>query len=428
MPFIVNLPGNFFTIADVQLHLGNNVTGVLRYDIANALVDDQRLISYQAPAEILDVTGSVRIISYVCIGAVASTIVFLLFQTVWHRNHHVLELTQGYFLMIFLLAALTATVASFLLEPKNDTYCQTSLPIIMCSAQLLYAVTLGRLWRINAVISPLLVQTLGQQTGWAYKFMQVLRKCFSMPQSTKSKSLRQKVASGQLVIIIAIFTAPQLVIQSLGILLQPPYRDIDYNNDESKGRAFCNSGSHVGNTIQFYGFICFGLLIVILLAMAHRARALPSLFNETRDIFSSTLTTLVVFVLGGGIVAVANSPTTSPAVQYLVSVALTLSITFQTACRIMLPKLRMIWSGEIVLVSKLVTDHRASIQKKNDLYYRKQQRSSMTAPTSSLSFQSPARGSTSSAQFISEDLLSVESTDFCPVKQPTKFSRTSPLF
>lgn len=409
VPFIVNLPGNFFTIADVQLHLGNNETGVQRYDIANALVDDQRLISFQAPADILEVPDVVRIISYVCIGIVTAIIAFLLVQTVRHRNHQVFQLTQGNFLVVFLFAALTATVASFLLEPRNDAYCRAALPLIMCSAQLLYAVTLGRLWRINAVISPLLVRTLRQQTSWTHRCAQLLRSKLRVSPH-QSKKLHRECAARQLAIIIATFTAPQLAIQLLGIFLQPARRDVDYNNDESQGRAYCNCGTHVGNRIAFYGYICFGLLIVLLLATAHNARALPSLLNETHDIFSSTLASLVIFVLGGGIVAVANSPTTSPAIQYLVSVALTLSLTLNTSVRIMVPKLRMVWNGETVLVSKLVSDHRESIQKKNDTFIRVSNQLDSSALQSSHSFRAHLGSSTFSSGHDDSEEFNCHST------------------
>lgn len=379
VPMLINEPGNFFAIADVQLYLGNIETKT-RYDMANALTDDQRLISYQAPAEILEVQDSVRIFSYVAIAAVGAIIGVLLFQTVRHRKHQVLRLTQGYFLMIFLSAALTATLASFLLEPKNDTYCRSARPVILCSVQLLYAVILGRLWRINAVISPLLVQTLRQQKGWTHKFMQVLRKISLMnTKNNRPKNLRRQIDSGQLALIIAAFTAPQVLIQILGAAIQPPYQHVDYNSDESMGRPYCNSGSSPASSIIFYGYICFGLLILILLVMAHHARTLPSLFNESQDIFNATLTTIVIFALGGGIITVADSPTTSPAVLYLVEVALTLSITLNTSVRIMMPKLRMIWNGEIVLVSKLVSDHKRSVKEDNNRYESHRSNSSMTA-------------------------------------------------
>lgn len=382
VPMMVNEPGNFFVIAAVQLYLGSvgdNETRT-RYDMANALIGKQRLIKYQAPAEILEVTDSVLNVSYIAIGVAGAIISFLLCQTVWHRNHQVLKLTQGNFLILFLGAALTATLATVLLEPRNDLFCLLSRPIIMCSAQLLYAVTLGRLWRINAVISPLLVQTLREQAGLTRQIVEVLRRISLIRHKdsnhNKSKNLRRQINSRQLAVLIAAFTAPQLLIQMLGMILQPPYRDVDFNSDESKGRAYCNSGSPLKSSILFYGYICFALLIVTLLITAHYTRALPSLLNETSDIFSSTLATLVIFVLGFGIVTVAESPTTSPAVQYLVAVSLTLSITLNTSVRIMVPKLRMIWNGETVLVSKLVSDHKETVKRDDERFNNRRKLSS----------------------------------------------------
>lgn len=374
IPMLVNEPGSFFAIGAIQMYLGNDDTPVhTRWDMANALEGQHRLLAYQEPAEVLEVPDSVRVVSYVAIFIVASVIVYLLFRTVQHRKHQVLRLTQGRFLIVFLIAALAATIASAFLEPKNDLYCRVGRPIIMCSAQLIYAITLGRLWRIHSVISPLLAQTLRQEQGYTYRFFTAFRRltqrvsntCFKQPNQ---KNLRRQVSEWQLALVVVLFTLPQVILQFLSVFVDVPKRNIDFNEDESKGRAECNCGSDATRSYEFLGSICFVILVIVLLLAAHTARGLPSLFNETRDIFDATVTTLMLLVLGVGILAVTNGPTTSPAVPYLVGVTLTLSITLNTSVRIMMPKLKMIRRGEIVLVSKLVSDHRQSVERKNEMY------------------------------------------------------------
>ena len=368
VPMIVNDPGDFFAIALVQIFIGNGEDEVrMRYDMANAL--EERLVFYKDPPVILVVSDGVRIFSYVAIAIVASIITFLLFQTILHRRHQVLRLTQGSFLIVFLLAALVATISAFTLNPVNSMYCRVSLPLVMTSIQIMYAVTVGRLWRINAVISPLLVKTMRQQEGCMPRIVRCFRRVSSF--GDQPKTLRTTVTNRQLAMVVAFFSIPQFVIQMLGTFLQPQFLDVELNDDLSKGSVVCSCGIPHGNTFVTWGYVAFVLLVVFLLCMAQATHGLPSLFNETSVIFNSTLASLVLLVLGAGIQAVTNSPTTTPAVKYLVEVVLVLSMTLQTTYRIMMPKLRMIWNGEVVVVSKLVSDHRATTARDNDLYQRK---------------------------------------------------------
>ena len=407
VPMLINEPGQYFTIAAVQLYLGVDMasiddddhTALVRYDMANAIHDmDRRVFTYQSPVTILEIPNSVRIVSYIVIGISGAIIAGMLYFTVVYRNHQVMKLTQGYFLMSFLFAALVATIMSMFLEPRNDLYCQISLPSILISAQFMYAITLGRLWRINTLISPLLMQTLRYKSSWIGRLsdslQNVIIKCSSSTTSDRV-NLKRQINSKQLCIVVWVITAPQIILQALVLLLQTPYLAFEYNSDESIGRAYCHRSDDFGTSIETYGFICFGALVVVLLLVANHTRSLPCLFNETSDIFSSTLTSLCVFVVGGGIVVSTNSPTTSPALQYLLGLALAISVTLNTSVsfyaelsgfafmelvlilpppmqiRIVMPKLRLIWSGETVLVSKLVSDHSKNVRRRNFLFNSK---------------------------------------------------------
>jgi len=198
-------------------------------------------------------------------------------------------------------------------------------------------------------------------------------RCFRRVSSfgDQPKTLRTTITNRQLACVIAFFSIPQFIIQMLGAFLQPHFLDVELNDDLSKGSAVCSCGIPHGNTFVTWGYVAFVLLVVFLLFMAQATHGLPSLFNETNVIFNATLTSLILLALGAGILAVTNSPTTTPAVKYLVEVVLVLSMTLQTTYRIMMPKLRMIWNGEVVVVSKLVSDHRATTARDNDLYQRK---------------------------------------------------------
>lgn len=377
VPLLVDVPGDYFAIAAVQLFIADTQSNLLiRYDMANALPDEQRLPVFQEPPVVLTVPLSILVVSYVSIGLVSAILVFLLYHTIKYRDHQVLQLTQGCFLIVFLLAALVATVSSFLLEPKNTAYCQAGAPIVLISLQLVFAITIGRLWRINAVISPLLMNTLRHERGWKTQLLRWARKCtFQTPPLVsrrfvhKSVQLRRQITWHQLALVVALFTLPQVIIQVLSLVLQPRVWTVDFNEDESVGRAMCDSAVPISQSILYYGYYSFILLMVILLVMAHATRGLPSLFNETQVIFDATVSSLVVLILGLGVIFVTRSPTTSPGVEYFVWVLLIQSLIMNTTLRIMLPKLRMVWRNETVLVSKLVSDHARSRRSTTSEYH-----------------------------------------------------------
>jgi hypothetical protein len=371
IPVLVNTAGEYFAVASVQMYTGEELGALakMRYDMANALLEEQRLITYQEPAEILVVPDNVLIISYIAIGLVALVILFLLVETIKNRNHQVLNLTQGYFLIVFLMAGLVMVLSSFLFEPKNDFYCNASFPIVLISAQLIYAITLGRLWRINAVISPLLMHTLRQKTSWTSRMMEYMRSATSCPNfRNRPKNLRKQISHWQLALVVAVFTLPQIIIQVLSFTLQPQSLTIDYNEDESEGRATCDSGFDTKSSLRDYGFWTLLLLMILLLFMAQTTSQLPSLFNETKVIFETALFSIVLLVLGLGVIVVTDDPETTPSVTYLVIVVWTLSIALNMSLRIMMPKLRMVWRNEKVVVSKLVSDHAKNVREEDLLY------------------------------------------------------------
>jgi hypothetical protein len=258
------------------------------------------------------------------------------------------------------VAALLMVASSFLFEPKNDFYCNARLPIILTSGQLLYAITLGRLWRINALISPLLIKALRQKKGFTRRMMESLMYVVGL-----KNGLRKQISHWQLALVVVLFTLPQAVIQVLAFVLQPQSLSIEFNDDESQGRVTCDSDFDTKSSLRTYGLWIFFVMVFLLLLMAHTTRHLPSLFNESKVIYESTLFSVVLLILGFGVIAVTDDPTASPAVRYLVSVVLALSIAANTSLRIMLPKLRKVWRNEKVVVSRLVSDHVKTIKDKD---------------------------------------------------------------
>jgi len=159
VPTRVNKPGFFFGVAAFQVFTartaGMDDAFKYKYDVANAL--STRLITYQDPPQILTVTSGMQIVVAILIAVSAAVLCGVLFQTVKYRGHSALKLSQVPFLIVFLIAAIVATLCTFLFNPKSDLYCQLRAPLVLIPLQFMYAITIGRLWRINQVISPLLM-------------------------------------------------------------------------------------------------------------------------------------------------------------------------------------------------------------------------------------------------------------------------------
>jgi hypothetical protein len=173
--------------------------------------------------------------------------------------------------------------------------------------------------------------------------------------------------------IVALLSLPQVFIQVVTLALQPQSLTIQYNEDESKGRVMCDTGLDMKSSLSSYGVWTFLLLVLVLLFMAHTTSRLPSLFNETLVIYESALFSIVLLMLGLGVVFITDDPTTSPTVGYLVQVFSALSIAANTSLRIMMPKLRMVWRDEKVVVSKLVSDHAKHIREEDERFNIKTQ-------------------------------------------------------
>lgn len=365
---LVNDEADFYAIAATQFFLGNAPDDIsMRVDMANAIVEGQRLLTYQDPFKVLEVPTGVLLFCHVLRAVSAAVIVFLLVQTIYHRNHQVLKLSQQPFLVVFLLAALTATLGSILLEPKNDFYCRWSSFVVISSLHIVVAVTAGRMWRINAVISPLLAQTLRRRQSTLNR---VLRRMFKKPMGSRS-NIRREFQPWHLTAAITIFTAPAVLLLLAASIWQEQALRIDLNLDKSVGRNQCYVDVPRRHSLLFYGFFAFVGLIGLLLCMAHMTRHLPSLFNETEVIFNTALTSLVVLALGSAVVMITDDPETSPGVAYLTLSVEVFFITLNSTCRIVLPKLQMVWRGKTVLVSKLVADHARAVREDDKAFLSK---------------------------------------------------------
>lgn len=365
IPFIVSEPGDFFVIGGMQFFVGNATavddnSVLTRYDVGNAAAPDERIVTIQDAAYIPRVGLGLEIFVYVLSAIGCCVILFLLEESIRHRRNQIMKLSQGPYLTVLLFAALFATASVWLINPTvSDLYCQLFPPLIFIPIQLIYAIILGRVWRTQRVLSPLLQEFY--ETKSSRFFSNGIGYLACSPPG-KGRTIRATVTSRQLATVVFIFTLPQVIIQVLALILQPRSIQVYFNDDASVGRMQCrhDGGGTARNWLSLvdFGYYLIIVMNILVVVVAQSSKRLPSLFNELSMIGAMSSTNMLVLLLGISVLVVTAGPTTSPNVSFFVWATIVLSVTLNSSIRLMLPKLCMVWRGETVLVSKLVADHR----------------------------------------------------------------------
>eukprot|EP00934_Nitzschia_sp_Nitz4_P003263 Nitzschia sp. Nitz4//scaffold37_size175936//63571//66282//NITZ4_002041-RA/size175936-processed-gene-0.43-mRNA-1//1//CDS//3329549773//3253//frame0 len=317
----------------------------------------------QQPARVLPWAAY---IVYSLSGVGGTIILFLLVQMIVQRNAQVFQLSQGKFLAVMLFFALVAVSSLCLYRPRNDLYCKLWQPMITMPSHFMYAILLARMWRIRAIISPLLLLTMEKKEHWTQRCIDLiawLTKCGSSKskeneQGHSQKQIRKSITDRQLARVIVLLCLPQIVVQILMFVLQDQkvVVDFDATGYEIEGHQACKY-RYFNNVLGMLSFIMVILLFVGLLILAQASKDLPSLFNETQSLLDVAWVA-VSFLSAGAIVIFATSTSDASAtVEYLVWTGLSGVTAIYTCVKITWPKLVVAWSGNKVLVSKLIADH-----------------------------------------------------------------------
>jgi hypothetical protein len=320
-----------------------------------------QLVTFFQVEDAHGVSKASRTAVYCLSGAGAALIAWLLCQTLLHRNAQVFELTQGKFLIAMLVAALIATVSCFTFEPRNGVYCKLPGPLIILPLHILFSILLGRLWRIRAVISPLLLLTLEKKEHWTNHFVQVVSRVTSLDLTALClkegpKDVRRAVTDAQLTRVIGIFVLPQLVWQILIFSVQESNVRV-FELDDGSGYLGCSS-DFFNSWMQSVGLLLLTIVFVLLVVVAHGCKDFPSLFNETQVFLDVSVLNFVVLSLSAIVASATRNLPISPNVEYLVCSLAVVVVTVNTCVKIILPKLIFAWSGNPIFVTTLLADHR----------------------------------------------------------------------
>ena len=180
----------------------------------------------------------------------------------------------------------------------------------------------------------------------------------------KIQVLRQTFTAARLGLLVTIVTLPTFILVVVGLIVFPPFRTLTLNDDGSIGRWECGDGQD-----QIYQMCSTAVVFLTLfldLYEANRSRGLPAFFTEAEQISGSLLVSLFVAILGLAVIIITENPVTDPSIPYIFKVIVVCVVSLNTSARLIWPKLRLIWKGEKVVISKILSDHRRSQAGMND--------------------------------------------------------------
>jgi hypothetical protein len=375
------------------------------------------IVIHDEPLEVSSVAFTAVIVFS---SAASALILFLLCQTFSNRNAQVFELTQGKFLMAMQVCALAATCSLALYKP-DDPFCKLSAAFIYLPTHMVYAILLGRMWRVRAIISPLLLLTLEKKEHWTPKIVNWVNRFTACTgrHNQQQKKIRMKITEYQLARVILLLIMPQLVVQILILVVHYDNKvvliDIAYDGLVD-GIYVCEYGAFYQSTLHIIAISLIGVEFLMLMLLTYGSKDLPSLFNETKKVWSILHFTFVFVVSGSLLIAATIDHHSTANVRFLVPAFVLGFNMIQTCWVLTWSKLKVARSGKRILVTKLIADHNF---KRNDLAsssdpsdYSFIKRFSVSPPKPAVRFESTAvQMPTSDENKVDSDVPDDRSTD-----------------
>ncbi|CAB9506223.1 expressed unknown protein [Seminavis robusta] len=418
----VKRPGDYLPLATVMFFMHNDTTttnqtdgttAMVKFDVANLL--SLRSITYFAPITINEVTKGVAIATYVIISICAAVQIFFLICTIRYRNDNVMKLSQITPIMLLQLSTLVAIIGTFFYRPMSDWSCIITPPLKFIPLQVVFAIIFGRLRRIITIMAPLMDLKATNDSSalkkglknWTTVMMGApsgIRRVFTdsngyssqIPSTTTNsehgatdtanndtnepetrgtrislhvhpkkaaRRLRQEFSEGRLWCLIFLVTLPMLIVQIFGLVFYPTKRVLVLNEEESIGRYQCGDKA----SLQFE-FVSLGVLFVTIMVDLYEAQSsnsLPAFFNESKALSTGVFLSLFVMGVCVAVILVSKDPTGDPDLLFMMEVLMVLFTSLNISIRLILPKLRLIWKGEKVVVSRLLHEHKQKQKSKN---------------------------------------------------------------
>lgn len=366
---LTDTPPGIYSLLGSLIVFGNDTPGLEGVSMVPIASGNEQVFTIYYPADVstdsieVPVTveqWAVHIVISLCVlgGCVVLALVIGAFV---YRKTQVFTLSQGKFIIAMLLSGLVATTSLVLLEPKNDLYCHLYQPFITLPMHIMFAILVGRMWRIRAIISPLLLLTMEKKEHWTTKWVNMVERitrmeCLSESVKPREKKIRISITDGQLIRVIGLFCAPQVTVQVLIFAMEDQFLVTRQLESSSVEYETCNN-TYFNNTLGILALTFLVLQFVVLILLAGASRDLPSLFNETRSLLDVAVVAFRMMFIGGLILLGTHTYPSGVTAQYLVLAVLAGVTIVHTCIRITWPKFTVAKSGSKIVVTKLIAAH-----------------------------------------------------------------------
>ena len=171
-----------------------------------------------------------------------------------------------------------------------------------------------------------------------------------------STQLRRSVTTVELTRLLFVLMLPTIILDIVYYINASTGDSHSYMAYDSTGfyrRQDCLSANGNGPIyVTIFGLFVFSLCFCAY--MAHLTNELPSLFNETRLIYRSILTSFIMTVVLIPFLVLTDHDTSSPNIGSFAYLFIFLALPFSMSWSLIYPKLIVVWSGEKVVVSSLL--------------------------------------------------------------------------
>jgi len=372
---------DLYQVSNAQIDL-NLFCHLMQFSFRIQAVISRRIMGgsvlyYQEPV-ILAVDGFYKISSNVTISLLVSVILFFLLSVIRYSDNKVMKLSQHTFLIALLVAAIFAMVAARAITPESDFTCRIGpIPAITFSTLVTYIV-LGRLWRCSLLMSSFMTHQkdprseskrkrlneindlLSYLTQWRALIERAIPQSFKKRKSlliTPSTQLRRSVTTVELTRLLFVLMLPTIILDVVYYMMDEriggSYSYMEFDSTGFYTRQNCfqhNDGRPI--FLAIFGLFVFSLCFCVY--MAYLTNELPSLFNETRLIYRSILTSFILTVVLIPFLVLTDHDTSSPNIGSFAYLFIFLALPFSMCWSLIYPKLVVVWSGEKIVISSML--------------------------------------------------------------------------
>jgi hypothetical protein len=229
---------------------------------------------------------------------------FILVSLIKNRNHNIMKVSQVPFLIAFIIMGMVTVLCNLFQVSTKEIFCSLKLlvNIPLCT---MYAILIARLWRIDAITTPVMGNTFtGNDSDPNYKgpfLFKVLSFIAEakwpgadntvgpnrhLSRRSSFQSIRRTISNTMLVRIVVVLVMPFVAIDTIIIIQGNGTSMHTYESDDVNFQV--EKCVHAVSVVKLIFFLAFLMLQILTAFVAYMTKELPSIVNESEAIFRAT--------------------------------------------------------------------------------------------------------------------------------------------